>query len=745
MLKQGNFSRILSLCIFLLLGLLPAKSSSDFYFQNPNRIGHTLNCCVVIDSNTQIAVGNHGTIVLIDMTISTITPINGITTDDLFGVCFFRNRGWIAAEGGKIFISNDKGLNWEEGKTGIINNLHSVYFIDSLTGWVTAKGGILLKTIDAGKTWNKDTTWYSDSIINKLDLSSIVFTDSLQGWILAYNGELLYTKDKGVHWSYRKIFESSGGSITGINFHDNSDTGYISTSKGRVYVTYDNSKSWSNLYVNNNCSFDAVFTSNSHLNLFGNSKYYDVYSGVYADVWSSSDAGVNWKQEWIDTGVYLNSFTELFDGSILAVGAFGTILKWMPLSKKMLKISAGITHHLHNIHFIDTLNGFAVGGHQSRDSTYSAKGIILSTSDGGKTWKEKFSFSGYTFSSIYFHDAQNGWVFGGDDYYQNICSVIFHTSDGGNTWNIQQKGSETFFSCSYFLNNDTGWTAGARGVVYKTDDGGNNWHRLETSTDSWIYDIQFFNQDIGWATAGSNLLITKNSGQSWSEIELPTQQFPLTLFFLDSLNGWIGGPRGCILRSFDGGASWTSISNSIFDSLYFYDILFFDTLNGYAVGMTINSGGFIANTADGGKSWGVKKSGISHSLQSLFSIDSTNVWACGKWGTILSHNINSDINSSVSKAHSNFNYSTNHFPIKIIKKNGNINFKLDAPDNSIFSLMIFDINGRVVWKSPIETCNSSQIPHVKGPSLLTSGLYLVSTALQYNRQLHKSTTVFTIP
>ncbi len=68
---------------------------------------------------------------------------------------FFLNRdtGW-ATTGptGKIFRTNNGGLNWIVQNTGQGNVLGGIYFINGLTGWAMANNNVLLKTTTGGVT-----------------------------------------------------------------------------------------------------------------------------------------------------------------------------------------------------------------------------------------------------------------------------------------------------------------------------------------------------------------------------------------------------------------------------------------------------------------------------------------------------------------------------------------------------------------------------------------------------------------
>ena len=45
------------------------------------------------------------------------------------------------------------GINWSYQNTGTINNLWSVYFVNTLTGWAAGENGTILKTTNGGNVF----------------------------------------------------------------------------------------------------------------------------------------------------------------------------------------------------------------------------------------------------------------------------------------------------------------------------------------------------------------------------------------------------------------------------------------------------------------------------------------------------------------------------------------------------------------------------------------------------------------
>jgi photosystem II stability/assembly factor-like uncharacterized protein len=101
-----------------------------------------------------------------------------------------------------------------------------------------------------------------------------------------------------------------------------------------------------------------------------------------------------------------------------------------------------------------------------------------------------------------------------------------------------------------------------------------------------------------------------------------------TVFFVDTLNGWIAGTvsvggSGIIRRTTDGGFTWVAQTLPVTSSIQ--RILFLNSNTGFAVGES----GAILKTTNAGQTWVQKPSGTSNTLFSVFFFDTQDGWACG--------------------------------------------------------------------------------------------------------------------
>jgi len=184
----------------------------------------------------------------------------------------------------------------------------------------------------------------------------------------------------------------------------------------------------------------------------------------------------------------------------------------------------------------------------------------------------------------------------------------------------------------HFIDAQTGWAAGEDGTIIHTSNGGDDWIVQNSNVHTFIVDVFFINENIGWAITfkdtfpfGSIILKTTNGGDSWIAEDYPDgSAFMNTVFFFDSLNGWIGGTY--IAGTTDGGAIWVKaeVDSSIISGLPVYNFNFYNRQFGYACGGYLDLAGVIWRTTNYGENW--TATGVSpDQVFDIYIIDSLNV------------------------------------------------------------------------------------------------------------------------
>jgi hypothetical protein len=148
--------------------------------------------------------------------------------------------------------------------------------------------------------------------------------------------------------------------------------------------------------------------------------------------------------------------------------------------------------------------------------------------------------------------------------------------------------------------------------------------------------VTFPNKNIGWALSWTNappygtvILKTFDGGNSWkNEFYNGQDVFLNSIYFADSLNGWIGGNYSGILFTIDGGHIWNQAAIDSFSGFPMYNFVFANKDYGFASGGSTDIMGVIYKTTNGGKNW-TGKSVAADPIQKLYFLDSINIVGIG--------------------------------------------------------------------------------------------------------------------
>ncbi|NLJ82541.1 MAG: T9SS type A sorting domain-containing protein [Bacteroidales bacterium] len=141
------------------------------------------------------------------------------------------------------------------------------------------------------------------------------------------------------------------------------------------------------------------------------------------------------------------------------------------------------------------------------------------------------------------------------------------------------------------------------------------WKPLEISVDSWMFsDVFFLNKDTGYV-AGHNqsglILKTTDGGLTWSDKSNGiVSNFLFAPFFVNVDTGYVAGLYGCfenyIFKTTDGGENWELQNTGIYNN-NIIGVYFSSADSGFAMGTL---GEFI-QTTDGGTTWNLMQTNIS--------------------------------------------------------------------------------------------------------------------------------------
>ena len=241
-------------------------------------------------------------------------------------------------------------------------------------------------------------------------------------------------------------------------------------------------------------------------------------------------------------------------------------------------------------------------------------GIILATSDGGKTWQRQYSGPARVIAFSFAGNA-DGWALteGG----------LLHTGNGGSLWETVGLPGKPFRSVS-LVDPRTGWGSDGE-QVYATADGGAAW--VATAAPGRVDALCFVNHQRGWLAGGSQVWRSSDGGKSWQ----PSFTAPVTgenwrgalacrddgTWLLLTAPGMTSQQPHALFRSFDSGRHWTAVAKAGYFSSAYPTLPDLPAIDAYVDAFMARGGAafFLGNcpacgvplslvqTLDGGRSW----------------------------------------------------------------------------------------------------------------------------------------------
>ena len=166
-----------------------------------------------------------------------------------------------------------------------------------------------------------------------------------------------------------------------------------------------------------------------------------------------------------------------------------------------------------------------------------------------------------------------------------------------------------------FISETTGWIVNGNQQVHKTTDYGETWDQISTIP-AFLRSVGFKNEQQGWVgTLAADRLLweTVDGGETWADItDRITGAKPTGVCGMWVVNdtlafgvGTFNGPP-VVIRTADGGASWTGTDLSFLGVGTLVDVYFRDADTGFAVGGTsdqLDGNTVVVRTDDGGLTW----------------------------------------------------------------------------------------------------------------------------------------------
>ena len=376
---------------------------------------------------------------------------------------------------------------------------------------------------------------------------------------------------------------------------------------------------------------------------------------------------------------------------------------------------------MNSVYFLDGNTGFIGGSNNLLDGD----GKISKTINGGANWKTVLNTSGAAINEIYFVNTTLGFAVGND-------GLVAKTTDGGENWTTQRLTGgfsvKEPIRAVHFANTTTGFAVGGDATKYliKTTDGGTTWAEVGQFFSQELNDVYVLNQNTAIAVGGnqfsgrSKIYMTSDGGTTWDTIPNPVSTYYEAVHFVDLNIGFIAGGNGTILKTINGGLSWSVTSNQDPSKAAITSMDFIDKTYGFATTQT----GKILKTVNGGDTWTIDAT-LSGSISSFYDISvvsQSKGVAVGLSGTYAVKANTTGIEELLGKS---FTIAPNP-----AKDQLQINFEHTVTDAE---MTIFNMAGKVVFqKSDLNQVNLIALPE------MAEGMYIIAirhSEGQFNQKL----------
>jgi photosystem II stability/assembly factor-like uncharacterized protein len=398
--------------------------------------------------------------------------LNGLTDQSIYDISFADEKhGWAVGRRGFVVHTEDGGDTWElqQIPRKPPQHLFSVKAIDANTAWAVGDWGGRYYTKDAGKTWEDrsflvtkdhpsfkyltddelDAFERGEKIYDDIFLNDVNFLDAKNGWMAGEYGYIFRTEDGGETWSRAQI-------IGTVNIDD------VVFPKGEKKIPKDR--------------WDQIFAA---AELLAEKPYLkvEIEGSLTPDEFRQrgdtflADERADEIQKFLENEGINQDRLKIKNATPL--DQEGVDMKAFALKKladqPSVKITVIETPFLFDVKFKDPQNGLITG----------LGGVLLSSSDGGKTW-------------TYLDSGSKQAMFGGAFSESKMLAVGEKgmrrvSGDGGKTWKkLGDEGGEGRFpedKHGYLRDITCGtpevcWMVGQGGLVLRSGDGGESWYEM---------------------------------------------------------------------------------------------------------------------------------------------------------------------------------------------------------------------------------------------------------------------------
>ena len=442
------------------------------------------------------------------------------------------------------------------------------------------------------------------------ELYALAFFNADTGLAVGARGTILRTRDGGESW--QRLPAPDTTTYYAIYMFDY-NTMIATGSGGAIIQSYNGGDFWETRVSNTTQNLYAIAS---------NGIDYTYATGQDGMLVRSLNGGETWSPySWAASGA-TTIRALLFPGNSigLALGEFGRVYRsqnnggnWT-LQSSLLNspsLRAGC--------FIDPVNGFLCG----------SSGALFSTDNAGVTWRALTSGTSLNLQGIAFTAGGRGVLCG-------ESGTLLSSANSGLNWASCLDAFTTGKLRGISLADENVTVAvgdsSGKGMIFRSGDGGRTWSVRLRRIGVLLEDCCFISPDSGFVVGASSVILrTSDGGMSWSQIaSLPVSSSFNGVHFVTPRIGAVVGGGGAILRTTDAGATWINQTNSAY-GLPLQDVHFATPSTGLAVGFL----GTVLRTVNGGSTWSKINAGTTETLNGVAFADSDHAVIVGAKARIL--------------------------------------------------------------------------------------------------------------
>lgn len=213
-------------------------------------------------------------------------------------------------------------------------------------------------------------------------------------------------------------------------------------------------------------------------------------------------------------------------------------------------------------------------------------GVLLGVGSNGKAWRSEDSGSSWTLQRTPTHSNLQDIAIWDKDRAVAVGNqgIVIVTSNGGKSWNeivVPHSSIANKLMRVRAFEKGVAWAVGEAGACLYTKDFGAHWTRMMAEEDAAWNDVSFADQH-GWMVGEFGRIGTSiDGGAHWSVAPSPVKSSLVGVAFKDEMSGVAVGLEGVVLVTHDGGRNWILVPK--LTSEHLFDVNW-DGLNWVAVG-----------------------------------------------------------------------------------------------------------------------------------------------------------------